>query len=593
MGLCLFREEENDARILKLAELKKKFQGVLGNKKNLEQECYYLWGQITQGSFPTPGQAKQPAQFVDKADIMSITQKFIDNIDGGDEETLMGIDLLINGLPEVIYHDVFLVYVRDVMFVLDKELHRRYEHALEAQGSLCAPAYQEDVGGGVQHYCYHARNDKREPFHRSQFVPTSSASLAANLTFGAPPGYTPRAAGIGAPPQAGQAAAPYGNGQQGPPYGGGKGAPPGRPPPYEYNNYYNNGGLGSSQPQPQGGQQQNSLLLQQNTGQQFNNGLSSNGIYGNGSGMPTNTTGGFVHSSSGATGMMNASSSTILGRGTSSAGRSPFVSGSFQTGGARSSTNLSTGTGAFGMQMASQQGTRTRTTGSSIPSPFVPPPAPKTDQESVVGGPARTSDHLTGTFDSLPDSVRAPPFIPQQHLKPETSLQLHKNNGVDIDYPPEVTPGAKKDAIGASSSSGTGGALFENVEQVRDAFLEEGVLMQVFNQFYELEWKYIKFLRSSPTSAPSSIELVAPAQSGIASMNFLLTELDRVIKGAQVLAELGEEISATKAAQIPDAEKRLAAFMFGVDGLLILVLPDARVGELCFKAFKTFGVQVG
>lgn len=45
--------------------------------------------------------------------------------------------------------------------------------------------------------------------------------------------------------------------------------------------------------------------------------------------------------------------------------------------------------------------------------------------------------------------------------------------------------------------------------------------------------------------------------------------------------------------KVPQAEERLAAFLFGSDGFLILVFPDSNLAELCFKAFKTFGMQVG
>ena len=52
--------------------------------------------------------------------------------------------------------------------------------------------------------------------------------------------------------------------------------------------------------------------------------------------------------------------------------------------------------------------------------------------------------------------------------------------------------------------------VFENVEHVRDAFLEEGVLMQLFNATFDLEWKFMRFLRSSPNGAPNTLELVDP-----------------------------------------------------------------------------------
>eukprot|EP00392_Amoebophrya_sp_AT5.2_P014749 g14910.t1 len=404
MGLCLFREEENDARIVKLADLKKRFQAVLGSRENLTQECRFLWSQILRSGHTTGPGGGGPGH-IDKGDVMSCTQKFIDQIDGGDEESLSAIDLLINGLPERIGYELFLTYVRDVMHVLDAELHRRYEHALDAHGSLCGSAYQETTTFENPHYCYHARNQHREPFHAAHFVPTVGVGM--QMQFGA-----------------------------------------------------------------------------------------------------------------------------------------SFAAPSF------------------------------------VPSQSSIPP-------TAVGHPRQD---LTGTFDSLPETRHIQPI-----LKQGTSVASDRDNYL----PPEVTPqnGPNNGGImfnRVDPSDAQGPALLESVEQVRDALLEGGVLMQVFNSDYDLEWKYIRFDRGAGENvAPNQIHLIGSADNSGSVMRFMLAELERVERGPNCLG-LSEEIAEAAAThKVDDAEHRLAAFIFGQDGFLILVFPDRQLAELSFKAFKTFGIQVG
>ncbi|CAD7964024.1 unnamed protein product [Amoebophrya sp. A120] len=438
MGLCLFREEENDARILKISSLKKQFAIVLGNRENLNQECQFLWAQILRS---TGAQTASADSFIDKGDVMSCTQKFIDQIDGGDEESLAAIDLLINQLENAIYFDKFLLYVRDIMLILDKELQRRYEHALDAHGSLCTPAYQEAPDSPAQHYCYNARDLKRAPFHATNFVP---------------------AGGVGGVVGTAPNPVRFGASQQG--FGVHK---------------------STLAPVPEG---------------------------------------------------VEATASPMKG--------SPYF---VQP--------------AYVMQQQQQQRPGT------MP-PSHPPPDAGTANFTVIPGSqsqqtARTeSASLTGTFDSLPDA------------------RIFPIRG-DL-YPPEVTP-SKPSKVASG---------FENVEQVRDALLAEGVLMQVFNSEFLLEWKYIKFSRTAANAAPNQIQLLAPQQSNVNVMTFELNDLERVERGPQCLA-LGDEIAEAATQHVSDASSRMAAFIFGGDGFLILVFPDASLGDLCFKAFKTFGLQVG
>lgn len=49
---------------------------------------------------------------------------------------------------------------------------------------------------------------------------------------------------------------------------------------------------------------------------------------------------------------------------------------------------------------------------------------------------------------------------------------------------------------------------FENVEMVRDQLLANGLLMQVFNSSFVLEWKIIRLVAGEGSSAPNQIELV-------------------------------------------------------------------------------------
>ena len=74
-------------------------------------------------------------------------------------------------------------------------------------------------------------------------------------------------------------------------------------------------------------------------------------------------------------------------------------------------------------------------------------------------------------------------------------------------------------------------------------------------------------------------------------MHFLLSELDEITRGARCL-DLSDDIREAAYAQISEPEDRIAAFVFGSDGFLILAFPDKDVGDLCCKAFKTFGMDV-
>lgn len=139
---------------------------------------------------------------------------------------------------------------------------------------------------------------------------------------------------------------------------------------------------------------------------------------------------------------------------------------------------------------------------------------------------------------------------------------------------------------------------FENVEQVRDALLCDGVLMQVFNSNLDLEWKYIRFLRpdagkTGPNDrgqqAPNQIQLVSPQTNS--SMKFLLSELEHVDRGANAMF-ISDEIAQAARTQVPNPEERLAAFIFGQDGSLIIIFPDRELADQCCRAFKTFGIEV-
>mmetsp|Transcript_23794 Transcript_23794/g.60119 ORF Transcript_23794/g.60119 Transcript_23794/m.60119 type:complete len:523 (+) Transcript_23794:230-1798(+) len=522
MGLCLFREEENDARIVKLADLKKRFQAVLGSRENLTQECRFLWSQILRSGHTTGPGGGGPGH-IDKGDVMSCTQKFIDQIDGGDEESLSAIDLLINGLPERIGYELFLTYVRDVMHVLDAELHRRYEHALDAHGSLCGSAYQETTTFENPHYCYHARNQHREPFHAAHFVPTVGVGM--QMQFGA------------------SFAAPSGGSR----IAGGKGQ----------HEHYSAAASSSSTSNP-----------------------------------------GFYRGPSGPLAPVPEADSS-----NSPPARRPVVTFAYQTN--SPSPNDSYPPGYPGQQSQ----------GGFVPSQSSIPP-------TAVGHPRQD---LTGTFDSLPETRHIQPILKQgtsvasdrdNYLPPEVTPQNGPNNGgimfnrvdpSDAVYnqqnPPQQVVGAATmiaapAAAPASSSSKLvaqqGPALLESVEQVRDALLEGGVLMQVFNSDYDLEWKYIRFDRGAGENvAPNQIHLIGSADNSGSVMRFMLAELERVERGPNCLG-LSEEIAEAAAThKVDDAEHRLAAFIFGQDGFLILVFPDRQLAELSFKAFKTFGIQVG
>jgi len=111
---------------------------------------------------------------------------------------------------------------------------------------------------------------------------------------------------------------------------------------------------------------------------------------------------------------------------------------------------------------------------------------------------------------------------------------------------------------------------------VREALLGEGVLMQVFNSNLDLEWKYIKFLRPTSESgvkakAPNQIQLVSPSTNN--SMKFLLSELEHVDRGHNAMI-ISEDIAQAARMQVPNPEERLAAFIFGQDGSLIIIFPD-------------------
>ena len=168
-----------------------------------------------------------------------------------------------------------------------------------------------------------------------------------------------------------------------------------------------------------------------------------------------------------------------------------------------------------------------------------------------------------------------------------------------------------------------------------------GVLLQVFNAEFSLEWKRIRFVGSAPASGrereprppqmttiellnPSEISLNAlgaqPGGAGPASgstMRFGIDQLERVDRGKRVL-DISEEIEdalvnrglVCKDSAIPDtartgtsggftpreiedtAESRLASFIFGSEGSLILIFPDKPTLELCCRAFKAFGLNV-
>lgn len=128
MGMCLFREEQHDEKIVKLAELKKKFHSVISKEENLQNEAEFLWAncctKVDNGALG--GDTNYNMFSVEKHAILSVTQKFIDQIDGGDEKSLSAIDQIINVLPDRTTFAVFKAYVADIVVVLDDELTRRY-----------------------------------------------------------------------------------------------------------------------------------------------------------------------------------------------------------------------------------------------------------------------------------------------------------------------------------------------------------------------------------------------------------------------------------------------------------------------------------
>ena len=68
-----------------------------------------------------------------------------------------------------------------------------------------------------------------------------------------------------------------------------------------------------------------------------------------------------------------------------------------------------------------------------------------------------------------------------------------------------------------------------------------------------------------------------------------MSELDEITKGQKVL-DLSEDIAEAAFAQLTNPAERLAAFVFGTDGFLILILPEGNTKV--FEAFSTFGMQV-
>lgn len=138
------------------------------------------------------------------------------------------------------------------------------------------------------------------------------------------------------------------------------------------------------------------------------------------------------------------------------------------------------------------------------PHDYIPP---STD---VVGGRQRSANsiHHGGVHQHPPEGgARTPPIS---------------------EHPPLAGAGAPA-PLGKSEEQAS---PFENVEQVRDALLDSGVLMQVFNSNYELEWKYIKFLRSSLDSAPNQIMLVGLLRADAVWSDSILIVLDECDKAA-------------------------------------------------------------
>eukprot|EP00392_Amoebophrya_sp_AT5.2_P013584 g13713.t1 len=195
MGLCLFREGETDARIEKLGDYRKKFARVLFNEENLNQECSVFWIQM---------RAQQKGGFLEKADVLCCTQKFLDQIDAGEEATLAAIDRLVNIVfasedlgnslcrenPEKITFEVFKTYIREMMLLLDLEMTKRLQQALVDRETLClAPGvdYEQVTLPYRPHYCYHARDRERESFSNDVWVEerTTDHAEAGDTSFAA------------------------------------------------------------------------------------------------------------------------------------------------------------------------------------------------------------------------------------------------------------------------------------------------------------------------------------------------------------------------------------------------------------------------
>ncbi|CAD7965319.1 unnamed protein product [Amoebophrya sp. A120] len=178
MGLCLFREQESDARIEKLAEYRKKFAKVMLNENNLKQECSVFWIQM---------RAQQRQNFINRADILTCTQKFLDQIDAGEENTLSALDKLINLLPvENISFDMFRCYVREMMMILDLEMSNRLQQAILDRDALCAVVFDSggSGGGASQGAMYTARRKipkkRTNEDLRKQQRPSSGANEESN-----------------------------------------------------------------------------------------------------------------------------------------------------------------------------------------------------------------------------------------------------------------------------------------------------------------------------------------------------------------------------------------------------------------------------
>ncbi|CAD7948562.1 unnamed protein product [Amoebophrya sp. A25] len=190
MGLCLFRDSESDARVEKINSYRRKFARVLSSDDRLNQECSVFWIQM---------RAPQRGNVIHKGDVMACTQKFLDQIDAGDEQTLSGIDWLLNQLERVgvdnvgggdplssasevlssaggsasgdqIEFETFQAYTREMMMLLDAEMVRKLESALAAGDNLCVPMSEDTEMPKRRHYCYHARDPKREGFSRTKEI---------------------------------------------------------------------------------------------------------------------------------------------------------------------------------------------------------------------------------------------------------------------------------------------------------------------------------------------------------------------------------------------------------------------------------------